>query len=90
MCHIYCTEHVTFIAEDAEEQATALEKAGPFSKKGVFGRKPQKPNRTFKGAWDPIAVLAGLEDKYQLTYTTDYLWLNGENTLKPVSVTFSA
>ena len=87
---VMCTDLKCHVSAAAQEQAAKLAKAGPFGKAGVFGRKPNEPSNTYLGAWDPIAVSAGFADKYELTYVQEYLFLNGEHTLKPVSVTFTA
>jgi len=73
-----------FVAPDLQMSPNAFEKG-----LGVHGRKPDPPSKSKVGIDDPLAVLCGLQDKFQLEAVQEYLWVNGQNTLKDVrSYTF--
>ncbi len=80
-CHVF----ITFVAAKDKKTQGKANKTGPFGKVGVFGKKPDKPKKSFVGQYDALATSCGLVDRFELEYTREYLWLNGEYTLKLVS-----
>ena len=52
---------------------------------GVYSSKPDMPPQDYQNAYDPLAILCGFYDKFQLTAVSDYLFMNGGHVIQPVS-----
>ena len=57
-----------------------------FQEVGTYTSKPDVPPDEYRDAYDPVADMCGLFDKFQLVAVTDYLFMNGKNTIYPVSI----
>ena len=56
-----------------------------FKDLGVFSSKPDMPPIEYIDAYEPIAFMCGFYDKFQLRAVEDFLFMNGQNVLQPVS-----
>jgi hypothetical protein len=55
---------------------------------GTHGKKPSKPPLKWKKVEDMEAVAVGLNNKYEMTVLRDYLYENGEYTIKTVTMPY--